>query len=226
MTFRTWKDLQIDVPEGSMGQWTVDKWTPDPIDPSFAIFNMKAGARSIPPGYTYTRLLNGRNVVVMSDTPAELNDLWGILHKVRKLDNPTVLIHGLGLGCVLNGCFMEGASKVTVVEKDADVIALVGPHWKERYGDQLEIIHGDAFTWQPPKGARWDLVYHDIWNDLCTDNLQQMGTLHRRFGRRCGEQLSWCRSILEAQRRRERRERRIYGFQDEERKTDEGLRSQ
>jgi hypothetical protein len=204
MTFRTWKDLQVDVPEGTVGKWTVDRWTPDPNDIHFQLQNMRDPARQILPGYTYTRLLRGDNPI-MTDTPAELNDLWAILKKVRDSQEPSVLIHGLGLGCVLNGCFIYGASNVTVVEKEEDVIALVGQHWQERYADRLEIIHGDAFTWKPPKGAHWDLVYHDIWDDLCTDNLKEMSKLHRRFGRRCEEQLSWCRDLLESQRRRNRR---------------------
>lgn len=204
MAHRTWKDLQVDVPEGTVGRWTVDKWTPNPDDIHLQLFNMQNGARQILTGYTYTRLLRG-NEVIMGDTPAELNDLYYILNAVRQLDSPTVLIHGLGLGCVVNGCFLDGASKITVVEKEEDVIALTGPHWTKRYGDRLEIIHGDAFTWKPPKGARWDLVYHDIWDELCTDNLDEMSILHKRFGRRCGEQHSWARGLLEAKRRRERR---------------------
>jgi len=205
MALRTWKDLQVDVPEGTVGAWTVDKWTPDPNDIHFQLENMRTPSRQILPGYIYTRLLRGNNPI-MTDTPAELGDLWAILHAVQELDEPTVLIHGLGLGCVMNGCFIDGASKVTVVEKEEDVIALVGPHWQERYGDRLEIIHGDAFTWKPPKGARWDLVYHDIWDDLNTDNLKEMSKLHRRFGKRSGDQHSWCRPVLESKRRRQRRQ--------------------
>lgn len=69
----------------------------------------------------------------------------------------------------------------------------------------LTIRLGDCFTWKPEKGARWDVVWHDVWDNICTDNLPEMTKLHRRFGRRCDWQGSWCRDRLLSERRREKR---------------------
>jgi spermidine synthase len=109
-----------------------------------------------------------------------------------------VLIHGLGLGVVLNGCLLKPeVTQVTVVERSTDVIALVASHYQERFGDRFELIQGDAFTWKPEKGRRWSFAWHDVWDYICADNLPEMHKLHRRFGQRVNWQRSWCRSLCE-----------------------------
>lgn len=159
--------------------------------------------RNVPPG-EYTQLLVD-DVLWMSDTPAEVADLRGLFAAVRLRDTPDVLLHGLGLGVALQGCFLEGAASVTVVECDERVLRLVGEHWRGVYGASLELVHGDALTWQPARGRRWTLVWHDIWSTLCEDNISEMETLHRRFGGRCEWQGSWSRDVLEARGRIRRR---------------------
>jgi hypothetical protein len=47
-------------------------------------------------------------------------------------------------------------------------------------------------------------VWHDIWLDLCTDNLEGMGKLHRKYGRRTDWQGSWEKDRLLSHRRREK----------------------
>lgn len=187
----------VDVPEGTVGSATVERF--EVSKEGAAIENIRAmygGGRSIRPG-TYTRLMvNGS--LWMSDTPAELSDHRIMIGRVRSCDGATVLMHGLGLGVTLNAALLAGAAHVTAVEKSSDVLALVGPHWCERWGeDRVELIHDDALTWQPPRGARWDVVWHDIWANICSDNLPEMRRLHRRFGRRAGWQGSWCRHECE-----------------------------
>jgi hypothetical protein len=34
------------------------------------------------------------------------------------------------------------------------------------------------------KGKRYDMVWHDIWDDICSDNLEGMAKLHRKYGDR------------------------------------------
>jgi len=70
----------------------------------------------------------------------------------------------------------------------------------------LVIKLDDCFTWKPPKGERWNVVWHDVWDTICTDNLPEMSKMHRRFGRRCDWQGSWCRERLLFERRREQRD--------------------
>jgi hypothetical protein len=181
----------VTVPEGASGEWRVERFTVsedaarmDQLRSSF-----RPGGRGIRAG-TYTRLYRGRTLV-MSDTPAEKRDHMFFVHAARG----NVLIHGLGLGMVLGAVLLKPeVEKVTVVEASPDVIALVGPSYPD---PRVTIVQADAFAWQPPKGERFDAVWHDIWDDICSDNLDQMKTLHRRYGRRAAWQGSWARELCE-----------------------------
>ena len=146
----------------------------------------------VPTG-TYTRLMvEGK--LVMSDTPKEKNDHCALFRNAQG----HVLLNGLGLGCCLNVVRnSKDVTHVTVIESNPDVIAVVAPHFPG-----VEIIHADALEWKPPKGVRYNAVWHDIWSDMCTDNLLEMHCLHRRYGRRCDWQGSWSREHLERERRR------------------------
>ena len=127
----------------------------------------------------------------MTDTPSELRDLR---EPARRAVGGRVLVNGLGLGIVLQAVLEEPAVEhLTVVEASDDVITLVAPHWVERYGGRLTVVHADAFKWRPPRGARYEVVWHDIWDDITTDNLAGMRRLHAKYSRRCGWQGSWCR---------------------------------
>lgn len=135
---------------------------------------------------TYERLKCGGQLV-MSNTPAERNDYRWFVHKATG----NVLVNGLGLGCVVRELLTKpDIERVTVIEKSADVIALVGPYITD---PRLTIIEADAFEWKPSRGERYNAVWHDIWNDICADNLPEMHTLHRKYGRRTDYQESWCR---------------------------------
>ncbi len=177
---------QVDVPEGKSGDWEVSRFSPG--GSGLMIHNIKEPGRSIPDG-TYTRLTHKREVV-MSDTPAELRDLYPLFgHLEGKL-----LFNGLGLGVALQGALNKReVDHVTVIEISPDVIALVAKHYRDRYGDRLAIIQADALTWTPPRGIRYNTVWHDIWPTICGDHYSGMKKLHRRYGKRCNWQTSWCR---------------------------------
>ena len=66
--------------------------------------------------------------------------------------------------------------------------------------DRLTVVCADAFAWNPPKGKYWNYIWHDIWNNLCIDNLKEMAKLHRKYGRRCEFQYSWCKELLKYRR--------------------------
>lgn len=141
-----------------------------------------------------------RGSVVMSNTPDEVRDHFEPIIAARELGGHC-LVNGLGLGMVSNAMLLAGAEHVTVVEISADVIALVGPHWTERWGERLDVVEADAFEYQPPRGTRYSYVWHDIWPTICADNLDEMTRLHRKYGRRCARQGSWARYRCERQRR-------------------------
>jgi hypothetical protein len=137
------------------------------------------------------------SVLVMSDTPAEIRDHLSFIRKAAG----HVLINGLGLGIVAEACLRKDeVTKVTVVELSEDVIALVGPTLQARWGDRLEIVNVSAFDYKPPKEVRYGTVWHDIWDYICSDNIEGMKKLHRKYGRRADWQGSWCRSECEYQR--------------------------
>jgi hypothetical protein len=179
-------DTTVDVPDGVSGAWRVETFT---IEQPPIYFALKG--RPIEPG-TYKRLMY-KNEVVMSNTPAEIRDFMHFVWRSKG----NILINGLGLGVVLKAVLqMPNVESVTVIELSKDVIKLVAPSFKD---PRVTIIQADAMTWKPPKDVRYDAVWHDLWNDICESNLDDMKILHRRYGRKCDWQASWCRERLEFQ---------------------------
>lgn len=186
---------KVTIPEGQSGDWRVARFTVSEEDARFASMRaaIKGGRGHIHAG-TYTALYRGRKII-MSDTPDEIRDLYvPFLCKSGR-----VLVNGLGLGVVVCGMMSNGVDHVTVIEQSKDVIQLVGRHLMSRYPGRLKLIHQSAFDYQPAKGERYNYVWHDIWDDICADNLDEMKILHRKWGRRCDDQGSWCRGLCERQ---------------------------
>lgn len=197
---------KVDVPVGKSGDWKISRFRITIKEADF--HNLKesihGGRRTILAG-VYTKLTHSGKII-MSDTPAELEDHMEPARRARDdrgiqyIPN-RVLINGLGLGVLAQACLDEPTvAHVTVVEKSSDVLALVGPHYEKKYGDRLTIVHADALDWKPPKGRRYCVVWHDIWSDIRADNLPEMHRLHRKYGRRCDWQGSWCRWTCEQMR--------------------------
>lgn len=187
---------KVRVPEGQSGIWRVERFKHEGF--AAMLSSVKDGYRSCPEG-EYTRLMRGRQLV-MSDVPAEMRDhaepVWRATGHV--------LLQGLGLGMVLAAILKKPeVQRVTVVELSQDVANLV---WPTYAGDpRAELVIADAMTWKPPKDAFYGVVWHDIWDDLCADNLPQMKTLTRRYARKCAWQGCWGRSHVEYQERQTRR---------------------
>jgi hypothetical protein len=153
------------------------------------LLRLSFSRRGIKPG-KYKRLLRG-TTLVMSNTPAELNDAWNFIRQATG----NVLINGLGLGAVLSEILKkEEVTKVTIIEKHKEVIELVQPYIND---ERVNIIHCDCFEYHPPKNEQYDIVWHDIWDYICSDNIPEMKKLHRKYGKRAKKQLSWCREECE-----------------------------
>ena len=184
---------KITVPEGVSGKWKIERFTVSDEDASLErIRSIFDGGRGVPAG-TYTRLMRG-GTVVMSDTPDEIRDHLDAIREARG----HVLVNGLGLGVVLQAALRKAeVENLTVVEQSPDVIALVAPHYQAMFGSRLEIVEADALEYKPPKGSRFGAVWHDIWDNMCADNLPQMHKLHRRYGRLSEWQGSWGRDYIE-----------------------------
>lgn len=189
----------VDVPEGTAGDWSIDRFGVSAHDESLgrmrAMMSFSSRGRFVPAG-KYTRLVHNGGVV-MSDTPDEIWDHRDLFNEARG----DVLIHGLGLGMAARGCLLKPeVESVTIVEIEEDVIKLVGGWLNKIAGNEgkpLFILHDDALAWKPARGQRWNVVYHDIWPSISVENLKDMHHLHRRFARRCDWQASWNRSECE-----------------------------
>lgn len=171
------------IPDGEHGEAKVESFYVSEKDSFFS----QIRGDTVKPGH-YKRLYVGGKLM-MSDTSKEFRDHMHFLHQAKG----DVLINGLGLGCCLQVVLNKPeVTSVTVIERSSDVIKLVGPSFPE-----AKIINDDAFTWKPEKGQTFDAVWHDIWPDICADNLPEMHKLHRRFGRKSDWQGSWSRETLE-----------------------------
>ncbi len=177
------------------GNWSVSSFTVQKEELSQMLSMMKYG-RGVPAG-DYKRLMRGGEVI-MSNTPDEINDSLGFIYRAEG----KILINGLGLGVVVKALLEKPeVTEITVIENSEDVMKLVAPYYTD---PRLTIILGDAFTWEPPKGKKYDAVWHDIWDNLCSDNLEEMKKLHRKYGRRTKYQESWGRAICERYERQNR----------------------
>ncbi len=186
------EEYKVSIPEGRSGDWEVSRFTVGKLNEDPKRLYYALHGRDVPEG-TYTRLTHGGSVV-MSDTPMEVRDHLEVVGYINKFGG-YVLINGLGLGVVLKAALAcPKVVHIEVVEVSEDVIKLVAPTYQ---GDpRLTIHHADAFTFQPPKDITWTIVWHDIWDTICSDNLAEMAKLHRKYGHRvAGWQGSWSKEL-------------------------------
>lgn len=184
--------VKVTLPEMEKGAWKIDRFTVDRID-----FSSLLNGREVPLGQTFTRLTR-KGVLVMSDTPAECRDHWEPIYYAKG----SCLINGLGLGMLLKNVLLKKeVTEVTVVEISQDLIDLVAPFYKD---SRVTIVCSDAFAYQPPKGKHYQMVWHDIWDEMCEDNLSEMAKLHRKYGRRTDWQGSWGKRFILRQMRSNR----------------------
>jgi hypothetical protein len=141
----------------------------------------------VPPG-DYTRLvIDGR--VFMSDTAHEKLSSLPLLNRAHG----NVLVSGLGIGMVLPPLLANPlVDSVVVIENNADVIKLVGSHFEDT---KLEIVLGDVWTWKPHRRELFDVIFHDIWPSIDSENLDDMNRLKRRYRRwmrKSKSRWQWC----------------------------------
>lgn len=155
-------------------------------------------------------MLYVKNELMMSDGPNEHRTNYDVV--VKSFGD--VLIAGLGLGMIVVPILKKPVvTSVTVIEKYKDVDDLVTPHVLKEAGssaDKLKVIVDDIYNWDPPKEAKYDVIYFDIWASQSTDDLAGITRLKRRFASRLkkgGYQAAWREKELRASRRREVREK-------------------
>jgi len=182
--------------DGKSGEWSVETFVVPEEDLS-QIFSIFKTGRSVPGGI-YKRLKRS-GTVVMSNTPDEIRDFRHFTYQAKG----SILINGLGLGCVIKVLLDKPeVTKITVIEKSEDVIKLVAPYFND---ERLQIIHADAFEYKPQKNEKFNFVWHDIWDYICADNLTEMATLHRKYSKKTEWQDSWAKSLCQRAKLNERR---------------------
>lgn len=177
----------------SSGDWSIEAFT---VDADAALTDRlrafgDGGGRFTPEG-SYLKLANADGVM-MSNTPDELADHQPFMEAAHG----RVLVHGLGLSCVVSGLLAnERVTHIDVVELSTDVIAMVGPCFIGE--DRVTIHQGDALNYPWPDNARWDFVWHDIWQTINCDNLTDEDAegvsyeaLLRRFAPLATHQAAW-----------------------------------
>jgi hypothetical protein len=188
--------FKVDLPECNQDGIVIEKF--DTREPQWRANNLHytLHGRGTPPGI-YT-MLKVDGELWMSDTRAEAMDHilffdWCEMHKAKK-----ILINGLGMGCIVHALLtLESVTSIDIVEIDQRVIDVIGSHYAK--DPRVHLHHANAFdqTTRWPKNSKWDAAWHDIWPDLCGDNIPEMTRLQRSYGRRVTHQESWSRRFLE-----------------------------
>lgn len=187
-----------DLPEGSIDGLVVERFVVEPNN--IESMRLSFTGRGCPAG-TYTRIL-ADNRLWMSDTPAEMHDHIMAAIEMTRPGVRRVLINGLGLGMVLRAALSNpDVEHIDVVEIDPRCVALVGAHYAT--DPRVHLHTADAYeqckAW--PAGSAWDVAWHDIWPDLCEDNLPLMARLNRSYARRTTWQGCWGKELLLRHRR-------------------------
>lgn len=124
--------------------------------------------------YVRLRRNNGFSNVMMSDTWMEKRSNYGFFLNARG----DVLIAGLGIGMVLMGIQNKPeVTSVIVIEKEQEIIDLVAKQLP--LNSKVTIIHADIFEYQTKQ--KFDCIYFDIWDNVCSDNWTEMKKLHAKF---------------------------------------------
>lgn len=173
----TYADMAQVIPPGSKGEAKISHVVVGEKEASFSrVREAVTGGRELAVSEgTYAQLFVGGRLM-MSDTQMERNSNYEVVRRAHG----RVLVAGLGLGVILIPILRKPeVDVVVVVEKSQDVVDLVLPHIDdEKLCVYVEDIHG----WVPPDESwKFDIIYFDIWPDICEDNLYEMDALHRRF---------------------------------------------
>jgi hypothetical protein len=184
--------------EGTVGDCAIERFEVTREEARYqsvmAVFSFTMrGSRGLEPG-AYARMTrNGR--LWMSDTPDERRDMLGVVRAVQRYGtNRRVLVGGLGMGTLLVPLLRTPhVERVVVVEIDPDVVRLVEPQIRAHVGKadavKLEVVRDDVFEYQTKEV--FDVIWFDIWPDICADNWEGMKRLHRRYARRLRRETGW-----------------------------------
>lgn len=180
------KYLSIDpMPLGKSGAWEI---TQIEVDANLAashnfVEKVRGTDRFIAAGI-HQRLMRD-DLVIMDDSLPEVRDLIFWMGSVQG----TILINGLGLGVAVRLLLKsDRVQRIVVIEQSPDVIHLVGKNIQD---PRLSIIEEDAFKYQPELDF-YDYVWHDIWDHITSNNVEEMDLLRSKYKGICRWQGCWC----------------------------------
>jgi len=195
----SWRQFQVDYPAAVYGRMAIETFR-IPNNTRAERIQLEGMERDTGSG-VFRRLVETvqgddgpEKKLWMSDTRAEIAEHYPFfrqLHRSEAQKDKRILVNGLGLGLVVHGALQfSGIGHIDVVEKDPDVIGLVGPLIPD---DRIAIHQDDAYTIKWPRGTRWDIAWHDVWPEISDENLPGMNQLMARYKHRVGVQQCWQR---------------------------------
>ena len=165
-----YKDMTEILKDGKVGDFRLENYE---IKESDFYARVRMG---IPIG-RYVRLIHGSECV-MSDTPMEKRTNREFVANAHG----NVLIGGLGIGLILLAIQdKEDVKKITVVEKNKEVIELVGNQLP--FNSKVHIVNDDVFEYKPL--FKYNTIYMDIWNyineDVYNEQMKPLISRYRRY---------------------------------------------
>jgi hypothetical protein len=162
---------RVYLPKARKGKWQIKHIN---VKNDMELLRAVREGRGTAPGAHYTGLYHDDQGIVMSDTNAELIDMLRYL----RVMSGTILVSGLGLGVAVKALLASPkVKKIVVVEKDKDVISLVGKYYQK--DPRCEIVCADIWKWLPVH--KFDWAWHDIWTDPSQDDVCHMRAIKQRF---------------------------------------------
>nr|DAL67563.1 MAG TPA: Thermospermine synthase ACAULIS protein biosynthesis, tetraamine, thermospermine, spermidine [Bacteriophage sp.] len=162
-----YKDMTSILKDGQVGDFKLQHY-------EISDNNFYAIVRCGIPSGIYVRLIN-RGECVMSDTPMEKETNRDFVRNAHG----NVLIGGLGIGLIILAIQdKEDVKQITVVEKNREVIELVGKQLP--LNPKVNIVNDDVFEYKPL--IKYNTIYMDIWNYINEDVYnKQMKPLIKRY---------------------------------------------
>jgi hypothetical protein len=163
-----------EIPNGDFGNWHIDSAELSEMRSEIDKLKLLHSPFSFPETYVpsgwYKRLITlDTKEVMMSNTWAEIGGHYELFANAHG----RVLINGLGLGIaawVIDK--IPEVDEVIVQEIDPKIIK-----WMEsaiwEHTTKVEIFQGDAWKGIEDDRIRFDYIWHDIWPNYCSDNIQE-----------------------------------------------------
>ena len=152
LTLSTWKTPATAYPEAKLGKAEIKTLRYRGIHRAYGFQGHQFyRARNLP-----IRSLAIEDETWMVDDPPH----WWAMEDHARFYREHVLVAGLGLGLIVHTLHQNSkVTRITVVEKERDVIDLLFPHLPH---EKLVVEHGDFWDWdEPADGVFFDLLVGD-----------------------------------------------------------------